>query len=584
MTHPTNDTTPEEEEVETEDIVEEEDEDTDADDDSDDGDDYSDDDSDDDDDGSDDDDDDGSDDDDEDDEDEAADKSDYVSERAFSDFPLSPEVLKGIEEKGYTVATRVQAMTLEPALAGKDLVVRSKTGTGKTAAFSIPIVEKVASGDRKTRAIMLAPTRELARQVAAECAAIAKYKDIRVTVIYGGVGFAAQEEALREGTEIVVGTPGRILDHIRRKNLDLSTIQYAVLDEADEMLSMGFYQDVSKILDQTPSEGRQVLMFSATVDDRVRSLIQKYTNDPQDMRLSTDTDKVEGITHVLYETTPDFHKVRALLALLDKEDPDSAIIFCNTREDTATVATYLSRQGLDVELISGELPQNKREQVMKRIKSRETQFLVATDVAARGIDIGHLTHVINYSLPDDPAVYLHRTGRTGRIGRKGTALSLAGGQDLHTRLTLERQYEIEFEVRPLPTAQEAAAARVDRQAKLIKQAMGTMAFEGYLGTVREIKKREDGDLLLAAALRAFFLWDRMRKSQAEEGADSIEALQQARDEKSSNRRSRRNDRGDRRDDRGDRGDRRDDRRDGGKRRRRRRRKSRSGGGGGKDRS
>lgn len=469
---------------------------------------------------------------------EASDRSDYVSERAFSDFPLSPEILQGIHEKGYTVATRVQAMTLEPALAGRDLVVRSKTGTGKTAAFSIPIVEKITAGDRKTRAIVLTPTRELARQVAEECTALAQYKDIRVTVIYGGVGFAGQEAALKEGTEIVVGTPGRILDHIRRKNLDLSTVQYAVLDEADEMLSMGFYQDVSKILDQTPSEGRQVLMFSATVDDRVRSLINQYTTEPQDMRLSTDTDKVEGISHVLYETTPDFHKVRALLALIDQEDPVSALIFCNTREDTATVATYLSRQGLDVELISGELPQKKRERVMARIKSREVQYLVATDVAARGIDISHLTHVINYSLPADPAVYLHRTGRTGRIGRKGSALSLVGGQDLHTRLTLERQYDIEFEVRALPSAQEAAAVRVDRQATAIKRAMGTMAFEGYIGTVREIKKREDGDLLFAAALRAFFLWDRMRRATDEEGGDSIEALQQSRAEKKRPRRSR----------------------------------------------
>ncbi|MFT4975435.1 MAG: ATP-dependent RNA helicase DeaD [Myxococcota bacterium] len=465
-------------------------------------------------------------------------QSDYISERAFSDFPLSPEVLRSIHEKGYTVATQVQAMTLEPALAGKDLVVRSKTGTGKTAAFSIPIIERIKSGDRKVRAIMLTPTRELARQVAEECAELSKYKDIRVTVIYGGVGFASQEEALRDGTEIVVGTPGRILDHIRRKNLDLSTIQFAVLDEADEMLSMGFYQDVSKILDQTPTEGRQVLMFSATVDDRVRALIQKYTNDAQDMRLSTDTDKVENITHVLYETSPDFHKVRALLALIDQESPEAAIIFCNTREDTGTVATYLARQGLDVELISGELPQNKREEVMRRIKSREVQYLVATDVAARGIDISHLSHVINYSLPGDPAVYLHRTGRTGRIGRKGIALSLTGGADLHTRLTLERQYEIDFEVRPLPTAQEAAAARVDRQAKAIKKAMGTMAFEGYITTVREIKKRDDGDLLFAAALRAFFLWDRMRKAQAEEGASSVEALHQARDDKRSRDRDR----------------------------------------------
>ena len=302
------------------------------------------------------------------------------------------------------------------------------------------------------------------------------------------------------------------------------------------MLSMGFMQDVMKILDQTP-KGRQVLMFSATVDDRVRSLITRYTNNALDIRLSTDTDKVEGIAHVLYETSPNFHKVRALLALIDQEEPVSALIFCNTRADTATVATFLARQGLDVELISGELPQNKREKVMDRVRSGQTQYLVATDVAARGIDISHLTHVINYSLPDDAAVYLHRTGRVGRIGRKGVAISLVGGQDIHTRNTLEKQYEIAFEKREMPTPEEATAARVDRQAKAIRKAMGTMAFEGYIGTVRAIKKRPDGDLLLAAALRAFFLWDRMRKAEEGTGGDSVESLQKAREEKKERRHS-----------------------------------------------
>ena len=462
-------------------------------------------------------------------------RTDYDSERKFSEFPLSPEILKSITEHGYETATGVQAATIEPALAGRDLVVRSKTGTGKTAAFCIPMVERIESGDRITRAIALAPTRELARQVGAECEALCKYKDIQVAVIYGGVGFGAQEEALRNGAEIVVGTPGRILDHLRRGNLDLSKASFATLDEADEMLSMGFYEDVRKILDQTP-DSRQCLFFSATVDDRVRSLITRYAKDPLDIRLSTDTDKVDGITHIVYETSPNFHKARGLLAIIDQEEPTSAIVFCNTREDTATVATYLSRQGLDAELISGELPQNKREQVMARVKAGETQFLVATDVAARGIDISNLSHVINYSLPDDPAVYMHRTGRTGRIGKKGIAISLVGGPDFNTRVTLSQRFEIAFEERVMPTAEEAAQARVERQAKVIKEATRTMAFEGFLGTVRAIKARPDGDILLAAALRGFFIWERQRRV-AQSGADSVGALQEARDEKRAARQS-----------------------------------------------
>jgi ATP-dependent RNA helicase DeaD len=461
--------------------------------------------------------------------------TDYISDRAFADFPLSPEVLKGVEEKGYKIATGVQAAAIDPALAGKDLVVRSKTGTGKTAAFCIPMIEMIPAGHRKPAAIVLAPTRELARQVAEECGELAKYKDIRVTVIYGGVGFGAQEEALKAGAEIIVGTPGRLLDHIRRGNLDLREAMFATLDEADEMLSMGFFEDVTKILDQTP-DSRQCLFFSATVDDRVRTLIKRYAKEPEDIRLSTDTDKVDGITHILYETSPNFHKARALLAIIDQEEPKSALIFCNTREDTGTVATYLDRQGLDAELISGELPQNKREQVMKRVKKGETQYLVATDVAARGIDISNLTHVINYSLPEDPAVYMHRTGRTGRIGNKGIAISLAGGPDLTTRTTLEKQFEIAFEYKALPTEADAAKARVDRQAKIIRDAARTIAFDGYLGTVRELKKRPDGDVLLATALRGFFLWDRVRRIEAAGGVDTIGALQSAREEKREERR------------------------------------------------
>ena len=453
--------------------------------------------------------------------------SDYDSNRAFSDFPLSAEVLSGIEEHGYTTATAVQAATLDAGLAGRDMVVRSKTGTGKTAAFSLPIVEQIEAGARKVQGLVLAPTRELARQVAEEATALAQFKDIHVVAIYGGVGFGAQEQALAEGAELVVGTPGRLLDHLRRGTLDLSTVRVAALDEADEMLAQGFYEDVTKILDQTP-EDRQVLMFSATIDERVRSIIQRYTKEPLDLRLSTDADKVENIDHIIYESSPDFHKARALLAIIEQEQPKSAVIFCNTREDTATVATFLSRQGLDVELLSGELPQNKREAVMKRVKSGRTQFLTATDVAARGIDISDLTHVLNYSLPEDPAVYLHRSGRTGRIGKKGICISLVGGAELHTRKALSGQYEIDFTVRPLPSKEEAAAARVERQVRAIKEAMGTMAFESYLDAVRAIKERPDGDVLLAATMRAFFLWDRIRKAEAEGGPDSVGALAEER--------------------------------------------------------
>ena len=227
--------------------------------------------------------------------------SDYKSGRAFSDFPLSPEVLEGLKELGYQEATQVQAEAIEPGLAGKDLLVRAKTGTGKTCAFGVPVVEALEAGSRKVQGLVLSPTRELANQIARELTGIAKFKDVRILTIYGGVGMGPQEKALEEGVELVVGTPGRVLDHLRRGNLDLSEAKIACLDEADEMLSMGFFQDVTKILSKLP-EKNQLLMFSATVNQDVKRLITRFLDEPIDIYLSTDTDHVEGITHILYET------------------------------------------------------------------------------------------------------------------------------------------------------------------------------------------------------------------------------------------------------------------------------------------
>ncbi len=455
--------------------------------------------------------------------------SDYKSGRAFSDFPLSPEVLEGLKELGYQEATQVQAEAIEPGLAGKDLLVRAKTGTGKTCAFGVPVVEALEAGSRKVQGLVLSPTRELANQIARELTGIAKFKDVRILTIYGGVGMGPQEKALEEGVELVVGTPGRVLDHLRRGNLDLSEAKIACLDEADEMLSMGFFQDVTKILSKLP-EKNQLLMFSATVNQDVKRLITRFLDEPIDIYLSTDTDHVEGITHILYETGPDYHRVKALLAVIDKEQPDNAIVFCNTREDTSTIASFLSKQGMACQLLSGELPQKKREQVMATMKAGGIKILAATDVAARGIDISSLSHVFNYHLPQDPAIYLHRVGRTGRIGKQGYAISLSGGQDLATRLVLEKQFNVDFEVRELPTPEEAGELRLTQQLGRLKEAMAVSAFEGYLPVVRALKERPGGDLLLATAMRVFFDWDRLQRAEAA-GVDSLSALDDAKQER-----------------------------------------------------
>jgi ATP-dependent RNA helicase DeaD len=477
--------------------------------------------------------------------------ADYTSDRAFTSFPLSNDVLTGIQELGYKLATAVQAASIEPALAGRHLLVRAKTGTGKTAAFGIPVVEATPSGTRQPRALILAPTRELAMQIADEVAAIARYRDVAVAVLYGGVALGPQEATLQQGAAIVVGTPGRVLDHLRRGSLSLAECRMAVLDEADEMLSMGFFEDVTAILDRTHRE-RQVLLFSATISDETQRLADRYLVEPEQIRLSTDTDQVGNIAHVLYETTTEFHKARSLLYLLDLENPTSAIIFCNTREDTATVATFLDRQGLDAQLLSGELTQARRSEVMKRVKAGEVRFLVSTDVASRGIDISDLSHVINYALPPDPSVYLHRIGRTGRIGKRGTAISLVGGADLSTRRTLESVHQIPFEVRALPDAEAAVRMRVDRQIEQIRGAMGTLVFESLMPLARALRERADGDVLVAAALRAFFQWDRTRRASATDLPDPGTALREARGEARSDRPARDERPGDRRKDRRDR--------------------------------
>lgn len=445
-------------------------------------------------------------------------RSDYSSGKKFVDMPLSPEVIAGLEAMGYFDATPIQAAGIAPALAGKDLILRAKTGTGKTAAFGIPVIEGILAGECKTRALILAPTRELALQISQELAGIARFKKLTIAAIYGGVSFGPQQEALRGGAEIVVGTPGRLLDHIKRGNLILSEISYAVLDEADEMLSMGFLEDVRKILDRTPTT-RQTLLCSATLDESMKRLIGGYLREPQEILLSADGDNVETVAHILYETSPDYHKARALLDLIEQERPSAAIIFCNTREDVSTVYTYLDRQGLGVEMLTGELPQARREKVMARIKAGAVQFLISTDVAARGIDISDLSHVINYALPDDPAVYLHRIGRTGRIGKTGTALSLVGGADFSSRLSLERLHKIRFEVRELPAQDDVRRLRAERIAKIIKDASGNSAFESYLDTARVLKDLPEADVLIATALRAFFQLDRNRKQALLDEAD-----------------------------------------------------------------
>ncbi len=442
----------------------------------------------------------------------------YLADVGFTDLNLSHELLKGIAERGYTHPTPVQAKAFGPVMEGKDIIVRSKTGTGKTAAFGIPLLEKIPIGDRGVRALILCPTRELAMQVAAELEALAKYRNVAVVAIYGGASMKQQEDALTGGASIVVGTPGRVYDHIRRGNLKLDGCRFAVLDEADEMLNQGFYEEVTRILDCTPND-RQVLLFSATVPDDIQRLISKYTTDAETLLLSGDVYTVEHIHHIRYDVSDAYPKPRNLIYMLEMEEPDSAIIFCNTRTDTELVTAVLNRNGFDAELLNGDLPQKERERVMAKIKRGEVAFMVATDLAARGIDISDLSHVVNYSLPEDPAVYLHRVGRTGRIGKKGTALNLISGKELATFTALEKKYGIKFDKREMPAPEKALELWTERHVAELKDAAAGSIYEGYLPLANAIKSRPDADALIASMLRSFFAYrrrDKMRSLTTEE--------------------------------------------------------------------
>lgn len=377
---------------------------------------------------------------------------DALSPPTFSDLSLSSETLSSLAKMGYTNPTPVQRAVFEPASRGKDLVVQARTGTGKTAAFGLPIMEHlIRRSQAAVQTLCLCPTRELALQVAGELERIGEGRQIKPVAVYGGAPMGRQIEAIQGGAQVVVGTPGRILDHIRRGTLQTNTIRSLVLDEADEMLSMGFERELSAILDALPKE-RQTLLFSATIPADIERMARERLRQPEFITLSSDAVGALSISHFVYFILED--KLDSLLRILETENPESAIIFCNTKADTEVVSAALSRAGFDADWLNGDLPQNERERVVSRIRNGALRFLVATDVAARGIDISHLTHVINYDFPDNNENYVHRTGRTGRAGRTGTAISLVHPQDIGNLYFLRLAYKIKPFERSLPTSRE----------------------------------------------------------------------------------------------------------------------------------
>jgi len=424
--------------------------------------------------------------------------------RTFVEMGLSEDVAGALRDMGFSEPMPVQQRVFRPVIAGRDLIVQSRTGSGKTAAFGIPFVQSVLDHDADVKngcpqVLVLGPTRELALQVANEIGRIAARRKLSITAVYGGAPMGRQVEALKAGAHLVSGTPGRVLDHLRRGTLNLSKVKALVLDEADEMLSMGFLEDITEILRRCPSD-RQTLLFSATMPDEVLRLQNRYLRSPLNVQLSNEGISAAEIVHAYYMVTG-MGRMRDLLRVIEIERPDSAIIFCNTREETSAVAEFLRNHGHDAEPISSDLTQAERERVMKRMKAKDLKFLCATDVAARGIDISDLPFVINYTFPESAEVYVHRTGRTGRAGKRGVAVSLISPRELGNFYYLKLTYKIRPEERTLPTEAELQTLREGQYMDRLQKDLGHHnPGPEFRSLLRRLLASESGEAILALLL------------------------------------------------------------------------------------
>jgi ATP-dependent RNA helicase DeaD len=395
----------------------------------------------------------------------------------FTELGLEPDVLATLEALGYEEPTPIQVEAIPTLLAGRDVLGQAATGTGKTAAFALPLVQRIDANLRGVQALVLAPTRELAVQVAEATHRYGAKRGVSVLAVYGGQPIDRQLRELRRGVNVVVGTPGRILDHIRRGSLDLSAVGYVVLDEADEMLDMGFIEDIETILTETP-EGRQTALFSATFPPRIAQLAARHMTDP--LRVTVRAPKLETplVRQAAY-VVPRPYKLEALARVLDLEAPTSAILFCRTRNEVDELNEALSVRGYRPEALHGGLNQAQRDRVMKRFRDGTADLLIATDVAARGLDVEHVSHVINYDIPQTPEVYVHRIGRTGRAGREGTAITLVQPREQGLLRGIERVVGRPIEVARVPTVADLRARRVELLRSAIRETIEEDEFDGY---------------------------------------------------------------------------------------------------------
>ena len=436
---------------------------------------------------------------------------------AFRALGLSDPVMRAVIEAGFEAPTPIQEQAIPVLLTGKDIIGQAQTGTGKTAAFALPMAERLDPALPETQAIILLPTRELCIQVAQETHNLSKYRKLRVVPVYGGQPIDRQFRALAMGAQIVVGTPGRVLDHLRRGTLKLGKVRMVVLDEADEMLNMGFLEDVEEILKEAPKE-RQTALFSATMPPRVAALSRDYLRDPQRVAIESKRRTVMLVEQSYYEVIPS-QKVEALVRILDMESPGSTIIFCRTRREVDELGEAVRMRGYEAETLHGEMNQAARDRVMARFRAEQADLLIATDVAARGLDIDQVTHVINYDIPWDVESYIHRIGRTGRAGRSGEAITFVSPRERYQLRLIEKAINAPIKPARVPTAADVAARRRDQFKDNIRKKLEENTYDQHLITVEEMAEEAGCDTSQIAAVALQMLW------QAQKGVTDYNAAE-----------------------------------------------------------
>ncbi|MCB4438486.1 DEAD/DEAH box helicase [Alteromonas sp. McT4-15] len=420
----------------------------------------------------------------------------------FKDLKLPEPILQALEKVGYEKPSPIQAESIPLLLEGHDLLGQAQTGTGKTAAFALPMLANIDPEQRKPQLLVLAPTRELAIQVAEAFQVYASFSQkIKVLPVYGGQSYDNQIRQLKRGVQVVVGTPGRIIDHIKRKTLDLSELKFLVLDEADEMLRMGFIDDVELILSHAPEE-RQTALFSATMPGPIKKITQRYLKDPKHVKIASKVSTASTIRQRYCQIAP-HHKLEALTRIMEVEAFDGMIIFVRTKTATVELADKLSARGYDVEPLNGDIPQAARERTVEKLKQGQIDILVATDVVARGLDVERVSHVINFDIPYDSESYVHRIGRTGRAGRQGDAILFISHREKRLLFSIEKTTKQPIEAMPIPSISEINETRLSRFKQSVAEAAQDDSIESLMPIVEMIKEENEAspEVLMAALLK-----------------------------------------------------------------------------------